>query len=333
MSAGHIEMGLTVSAQPRPCPLCAGNAHDVVGTHDRNGEPLRTVMCSTCGHVFTNPAPTAEELSAYYGTKYRAEYKGVLTPKRKHILRAGYRALERLERLAPFAAPPSVVLDIGAGGGEFAYLLASRGYNVSGIEPNAGYAGYARDTYGLDIQATTLEQARVEPGAFDVITLHHVFEHLLDVRAGLSLFHGWLKPGGVLVIEVPNVMSWFHAPRRRFHAAHLHSFNAHGLEDVLMAEGFSIESTLITPGPMHVNIVARKQNAAAPSAFRNAAPEVMAHFKRHTALTHFISGMALSRLWGNALRPWREARALARLGEPQTGREILDRLYQPQPAA
>jgi 2-polyprenyl-3-methyl-5-hydroxy-6-metoxy-1,4-benzoquinol methylase len=283
-------------------------------------------MCETCGHVFTNPAPTEAELNAYYSSKYRSEYKGVLTPKRKHVLRAGFRALERLERLQQFAKPPAKVLDVGAGGGEFAYLLATAGYDVSGIEPNAGYAGYAKQSYGVNIQGTTLELAQFGLEQFDVITLHHVFEHLLDLRGGLAKLREWLKPGALIVIEVPNVMSWFHAPRRRFHAAHLHAFNQAGLEDLLRASGFEVESTLITEGPAHVNVIARKAVTNATN-FRSAATDVQSHFKRHTAVTHFMSGMALKRLWGNAMRPLREKRYLARLGEPQTGRDILDRLY------
>jgi len=322
--------GLQVSSQARDCPLCESTAHDVVGTHDRHGDVLRTVMCTACGHVFTNPAPTQDDLNNYYSTKYRAEYKGVLTPKRKHVLRAGYRALERLARLRAFKAPPATVLDVGAGGGEFAYLMAQAGYTVSGIEPNAGYAAYAKESYGVDIHATTLELATFEPEHFDVITLHHVLEHLSDIKAGLARLRGWLKPGGLLIIEVPNVASWFHAPRRRFHAAHLHTFNRTGLEDVVQAAGFSVEDMLITQGPAHLNIVARKQADVPTSVtIRNASADVRAHFARHTAITHLLSGMAFSRLWGNAMRPLREKHHLKSLGAPQAGREILDRLYQP----
>jgi len=327
--AGLTMGGLNVSSQNRDCPLCGSENHDAVGTRDRNGDALRTVMCLSCGHVFTNPAPTPDDLNAFYSTKYRAEYKGVLTPKRKHVLRAGLRALERLARLREYAASPASVLDIGAGGGEFAYLLSVAGFKVTGLEPNAGYAQYAKESYGLDIQATTLELTNFAANSFDVITSHHVLEHLSEPRAGLSKLRGWLKPSGLLVIEVPNVMSWFHAPRRRFHAAHLHSFNRAGLEDLLRACGFQIENLLITPGPAHLNVVARRDDApSAASAFQNAAPDVRAHFVKHTAVTHFLSGMALSRLWGNAKRPWREKRHLQALGAPSTGREILDRLFQ-----
>ena len=81
------------------CPLCKSDDQSGVGTLDRHGEPLRTVLCRSCGHVFTNPQPTTSELQEFYGEKYRLTYKGTGTPKQKHVYRAGLRALERLEQL------------------------------------------------------------------------------------------------------------------------------------------------------------------------------------------------------------------------------------------
>ncbi len=321
---------LDTSSQAKPCPLCGGDDHTVVSTRDRNGSALRNVMCATCGHVFISPAPSEEELKAYYTEHYRTEYKGVITPKRKHVLRAGLRALERLSRLQPYITTPSRVLDVGAGGGEFAYLLSCAGHTVTGIEPNAGYAEFARQSYGLDIQTTTLELSDFESESFAVITLHHVLEHVADPRNALKKFWHWLKPSGLMIVEVPNAVSWFHAPRRRFHAAHLHTFNQLGLEDIFKAAGFRVEDLHVAAGTGHLNIVARKEPARATSAtFRSAADNVLSHFQRHTELTHIFSGMALTRLWGNALRPWRERKKLSDLGNPHDARAILDRLFAP----
>jgi len=319
--------GLNFSGAPKPCPLCRSEAHRVVGLRDRRGAALRTVMCEACGHVFTNPAPDEDELKAYYTERYRSDYKNIATPKHKHVLRAGFRAVERLARLRPFLPPPAKVLDVGAGGGEFAYLLTRSGYDAVGVEPNAGYAGFARQSYGLDIRSGILELVDFELASFDAITMHHVLEHVADPLRALGRIHGWLKPGGVMVVEVPNVASWFHAPRRRFHAAHLHTFNKAGLEDLFTSAGFAVEDLHITPGPAHLNIVARKSKSPTQVSFRNAAADVTAHFRRHTEATHILSGMAFKRLWGNALRPWRESRKLGALGNPTTARDILDRLY------
>jgi 2-polyprenyl-3-methyl-5-hydroxy-6-metoxy-1,4-benzoquinol methylase len=320
--------GLMTTRAIQSCPLCAAANHSVVSETDRHGAALRTVMCTTCGHVFTNPAPTEADLKTYYSERYRAEYKGVLVPKRKHVLRAGFRAIERLARLALVLPSPARVLDVGSGGGEFAYLLAKAGYSVTGLEPNKGYAAFAREAYGLDIHGTILELIDFESGAFDAITMHHVLEHVADPRQALIRMHAWLKPNGLAVIEVPNVMSWFHAPHRRFHAAHLHTFNQTGLEDVFRSAGFEVVDLTVMPGTAHLNIVARRgERAGQPTPTRSAVSAVQAHFHRHTELSHVMSGMALRRLWGNLKRPIREGVKLLTLGNPATARAVLDRLY------
>ncbi|MDX2144004.1 MAG: methyltransferase domain-containing protein [Rhodospirillaceae bacterium] len=310
----------------QPCPLCRGSACEIVGTRDRDGSALQTTMCVACGHVFTNPPPTQDEMAAYYRDRYRSDYKGVRTPKPKHVLRAGFRALERLERLQAFVPPQARVLDIGAGGGEFVYLLGRAGYEAVGVEPNVGYADHARVAYGIDMCPGTLESARFDAASFDVITLHHVLEHVIDPHGALTRIAAWLKPGGHLIVEVPNVMSWFHAPRRRFHRAHVQTFHAKGLEDLLAGHGFELIDTAITEGPTHINVVACKTGVATQRGFRDCSADVRAHFHRHTEVSHVTSGMALRRVWGNVTRPWREARQLAALGA--TGpRAILDGLF------
>src|SRR6187549_942034 len=65
-----------VAREETPCNLCGARNEIVVGTRDRDGHPLRTVLCRTCGLVWTNPRPSAADMNAYYETTYRADYKG-----------------------------------------------------------------------------------------------------------------------------------------------------------------------------------------------------------------------------------------------------------------
>jgi len=329
-----LETATTLSATTTlmPCPLCRGAEHTVVGTQDRHGRPLQTTLCTSCGHVFTNPLPTAEAMAAYYGKDYRRDYKGITTPKPKHVYRAGLRALERFERLIPFVQPGSTVIDVGAGGGEFLHLLNTRGYRAAGIEPNEGYGAHARASYGLDVRAGTLEQISFPPEAADAVTLHHVLEHLVDPLAGLKRIREWLKPGGLLFIEVPNIESRYHAPQRRFHLAHLHTFSAGGLEDTARNAGYAVEDIVLMPHTGHINLIARRVEDAAAPQWRNAATRVAAFLRSHTPLSHLLSGQGLRRLWGNARRPLREKAALNQLNNPRTARDVLDRLYAEAPA-
>ena len=90
-----------LNSEERACPLCSGANHHVVSTRDRRGAPLHTILCTGCGHVFINPAPSQETLAAYYRDTYRQDCKRIVAPKRKHIYRAGVGALGRLSRLDP----------------------------------------------------------------------------------------------------------------------------------------------------------------------------------------------------------------------------------------
>tara|TARA_R110000868_G_scaffold9937_10_gene48927 strand:+ start:1009 stop:1980 length:972 start_codon:yes stop_codon:yes gene_type:complete len=313
--------------QDQPCPLCGGENHDVVGTRDRRGANLRTVLCTSCGHVFTNPAPSPVALAAYYRDAYRQDYKQIATPKRKHVYRAGVGALIRFSRLAPYISGGARVIDIGAGGGEFLYLLARKGFDVAGIEPHAGYANYAREMYGADIKAGTLETVKFPEEGSDAITMHHVLEHTSSPLSALRQIWTWLKPNGIAVIEVPNLASWAHAPHHRFHKAHLHTFNRTGLEDALINAGFEIVE-MSAPGDRgHLNVVTRKISTPADQTWRNMSAESRATLAAHTRLAHILSGQPFRRLHASISRPLREARAIRAMGSPESGRAVLDALF------
>jgi SAM-dependent methyltransferase len=93
-----------------------------------------------------------------------------------------------------------------------------------------------------------MEEAQVEAGSLDVVTLWHVLEHLQDPRVAVRRIAGWLRPAGGLLVGVPNLDSlqarlggprWYHldVPRHRTH------FTARGLQRLLGDEGFSVLRT------------------------------------------------------------------------------------------
>ncbi|MEQ9449041.1 MAG: class I SAM-dependent methyltransferase [Rhodospirillaceae bacterium] len=311
----------------RVCPLCESNSYEQVADRDRRGRALRTVLCTGCGHVFTNPAPAPAELTAYYRDKYRQDYKDVSQPKRKHIYRAGLGALTRLAELTPHVPSGGKVIDVGAGGGEFVYLLSQRGFRASGIEPHAGYANHARNQYGIEVVAGTLETVEVSEGTADAVTLHHVLEHTAEPLAALRHIRAWLKDTGVLAVEVPNLASWAHAPGHRFHRAHLQTFNRTGLEDTLANAGFEIIQQGAPDGRGHLKAIARKAQEPTALVWRDVAPHSRSVLATHTPLAHILSGQPLKRIRANLSRPIREAAAIRALGNPASGRALLNALY------
>ncbi len=306
------------------CALCGSRDGTLIETRDRHGDPLAVTCCRGCGLAYVDPIPSAAELARFYTERYRKEYKQATAPRLKHVYRAGKVALGRARVVGLLATPPARVLDCGAGGGEFSYLLSSRGYRLTGIEPNDGYREYAKAEYGVDLRAGTLDAARFEPGEFDLITLFHVLEHLPDPGAGLARLAGWLKPGGHLYVEVPNAVTRVASPSNLYHRAHLYYFAPEPLAALAARAG--LRAILLDGAPTLANLTAVfvKEAAAPVGAFASAHDAVVAANRARTLARYLTSGHTLAsvapRLW-NRMQEGRIERAGG------NGRAALDRLF------
>lgn len=224
--------------ESRACELCGGTHHDVVGRRARNGQRLRTVLCRNCGLVFTNPMPTRDEVDHFYRRRYREHYQGRTVPSKKHIAKSRKGAHHRAEFLAPSLPKGALVVDVGAGGGEFVNEMMERGYRTIGIEPHTGFARYAAETYGAEIVNAGWEGADIPAGEVDAISANHVLEHFRHPLEALGRFRSWLKPGGLLYLSVPNIQHPSKTPYGRFHFAHLYNFNEASLLMMARRAGF-----------------------------------------------------------------------------------------------
>lgn len=201
--------------------------HEAVSDTDRRGTPLRTVICMETGLVRNDPVPDDAELATFYAEEYRNAYKGASRPRRRQILRNFRRAANYVRAFRDVLDPAARVLDVGAGSGEFAFLMTRLGKTVTGIEPNIGYAAYCRDELGLDVRTARISPDLFAPDRFDLIRLNHVLEHLNDPVRYLGEVARWLTPGGLIYVEVPNIEAYCRnkSRGRMFHYAHIFNFN------------------------------------------------------------------------------------------------------------
>ncbi|MFO7655222.1 MAG: class I SAM-dependent methyltransferase [Candidatus Krumholzibacteriia bacterium] len=107
---------------------------------------------------------------------------------------------------ASLVNPGERLLDVGCGWGLFATHVP--GVRYTGLDPS-GAASAAARARGLDVRQDLVEEvAAREPGGYDVVTSFQVLEHLADPAAFFRGCAGCVRPGGLLVIAVPNADSF-----------------------------------------------------------------------------------------------------------------------------
>jgi SAM-dependent methyltransferase len=273
------------------CDICESEEKEVIAELDRDRRPLRTVICKCCGLVYSDPRPDSSQLREYYENAYRVDYKETVEPRPKHVYRAGKVALERLSRIQPVIQEGSRILDFGAGSGEVVFMLRSLGFDASGFEPNSGYACFASKRLGLPVTHGFYQDARIEPGSLDVVTAFHVFEHLESPLHAFAHVRGWLRTGGYLLVEVPNIESRCQWPGSRFHRAHLFNFNPATLEMAGRKNGYSVVSTSVSEDGGNVTVIFQKQDIPLSDEWlaKGNYERVLAIVRGHTPLKHAFS--------------------------------------------
>ena len=239
--------------------------HEVVSEADRRGRPLRTVICMKTGLVRNDPIPDDATLARFYAEEYRVAYKGSAKPRRRQILRNFRRAAIHVQAFRDVLDGVDRVLDIGAGSGEFAYLMKLLGKSVAGIEPDSGYAAFCREHLGLDVRPAHLAPDLFPPARFDLIHMNHVLEHLNDPIGSLDRISRWLAPDGLLYIAVPNIETYCRSKSRgrMFHFAHIFNFNPWTLRTCASLAGLSEAPETVARSADTTNVFFRRDVSAA----------------------------------------------------------------------
>jgi SAM-dependent methyltransferase len=102
------------------------------------------------------------------------------------------------------AKPGMRLLDVGCAHGWFVKGAASRGLDAMGLEPDAALAA-SNAAAGLNVIHGLFPDALQKGQVFDIMTFNDVFEHLPDIDAAMASCAAHLAPGGLLMINLPNV--------------------------------------------------------------------------------------------------------------------------------
>ena len=181
-----------------PCPLCGADEYEVLGA-DRG---LKVVRCKHCELIYTNPrVKNAHE--NYHGAEevYKSEARLVFKGKKPHHRDRNYEyELREIKKLKPKGR----LLDVGPNMGFFARKAKEFGFEVEGVEPSPSLSKIARESWGLTIHNSLLEDANLPEKSFDIITLIDVLEHVVNPIEVLKSCTSILKDDGIIVVKVPN---------------------------------------------------------------------------------------------------------------------------------
>jgi SAM-dependent methyltransferase len=173
-------------------------------------------VCSSCGAGWTLPRVPDEQLATYYPQSYGYLVESALQRRIQKVFFA--RAVKHPPWRVLADGRPGALLDVGCGRGDLGAALREQGWRVAGIDPSADAVAVAR-ARGIDAQTGTLSTAAFDAEAFDAVAMRHSLEHVPDPLGDLKRIHRMLKPGGLLVVSLPNFDSW---ERRRFGSAWFH---------------------------------------------------------------------------------------------------------------
>ena len=165
------------------------------------GTPLR--RCDDCaltyGASYADPSEVYVEGYLFGNTEFGLD---VMHPLFQEFL--AYAAAKRLDVIEKVIGPDASLLDVGCGTGEVLAVARDRGWTVAGAEPVVESATYASEKRGLDVAPAILQESGFPERSFDVVTAFHVVEHMVDSQGFLQMMSRWAKPGGYVVVEVPN---------------------------------------------------------------------------------------------------------------------------------
>ncbi len=231
----RLQNGTYVEERRESCPLCGWGEGFLIAEKDRYGLPLRTVVCGSCGFLFTQNPLNQQSATQFYSEQYRRLYEGTDMDDAAwekvvdDFFRTGRSMAEGLTGIIPLLRSREMssvrIIEIGSGAGWNLAGFKERGASVCGYDPDANCvkAAARRD---IEVRLGLVEEALRQGERADVVILNHSLEHVLDPVDVLEKCKQLLKPQGCLFVGVPGLTSilcghWGGGLKHQLQNAHL----------------------------------------------------------------------------------------------------------------
>lgn len=222
---------------------CEGGSAAFSAPDYLTGLRFAILRCGGCGLLRTDFRGSPEDLASHYGPSYYGcggiRFNAALERAIRIVRDA------RAREVANAAGTPGRILDVGCGRGLMLAALRRMGWECVGTEIDPGLAESVRRLHGFEVLEAWGPELPFPDASFDAVTFWHSLEHTARPLRTLEEAARILRPGGLLIVEVPNADSlqarlggsgWFHldAPR------HLYHFGRRDLGEILLELKFSV---------------------------------------------------------------------------------------------
>ena len=271
-----------ITASDGVCPVCDGAMKPLIEVAGQSGPVVTKDYCPACSYVQFRTLPSQDWISNYYASRWdtsRTRPKSLADDPNAY-----QNSIDLLARHAPDRN--NALFDLGAGYGVFLKRCQAEGYaQLTGIEASPRRAERCVEL-GLAVSESTGETMADEPdvvarGPFDVVHSSHVVEHVYDLRATMSQVRRLLKPGGIAIVVVPNILSenMLVISQGIFH---IRNFTPESLAHLFAVSGFEILEQNVGDG---IEIVARMTDLPAEPPV----PDAMAAARLHDGLAERLA--------------------------------------------
>lgn len=197
------------------CNMCHDNVkgHRILGRRlnkSQGTKPSKKIgittticKCTNCGLIYSNPQPIPFDIQDHYGVPPEDYWKDEYFNPNPSYFKG---EIIRLKQLLDFQTGLKS-LDIGAGLGKQMIALAEAGFDTYGFEPSKSFYERAISKMGIPkekLKMQMIENAEYKDDFFDFISFGVVLEHIYDPSSALKKALKWLKPNGIIHIEVPS---------------------------------------------------------------------------------------------------------------------------------
>ncbi len=169
----------------------------------KTGITTTICKCRNCGLIYSNPQPIPINIQDHYGIPPEDYWKDDYFKVDENYFKGEIKIVKKLLDFKPGMKS----LDIGAGLGKQMITLSKAGFDTYGFEPSEPF--YKRAISQMGIHSKKLKKAMIEDieypkNYFDFISFGSVLEHLYNPSYSIIKALKWLKPNGIIHIEVPS---------------------------------------------------------------------------------------------------------------------------------